>query len=255
MFKIISKYQIYLLLILLTPVLSGCVVRDNFIKLVNAAKESSEARVDYFKVVKVVDGDTIDISYYGKTERVRLIGINAPESVDPRKPAACFGKESALEARKLLDGKYVQIEADKTQDDRDKYGRLLRYVTTREGLFFNLEIVKRGFAYEFTYKVPYKYQTEFKSAQDGAKNSKLGLWAESACGAKTVKTNKVVVPQVKTTNLCQIKGNINSGKKTYFKTTCRGYANVIVTPSKGEKFFCSESEAQKAGFKKLVGCK
>lgn len=239
----------------MVPLLSGCVFRDNFVKLVNAAKESAVAQVDYFKVVKVVDGDTIDISYYGKTERVRLIGINAPESVDPKRPVACFGKEASLEARRLLDGKYVQIEADKTQDDRDKFGRLLRYVTTKDGLFFNLEIVKRGFAYEYTYKIPYQHQAEFKSAQETAKNTKLGLWADSACGAKAATTTQYIVPLVKTTNLCQIKGNINGGKKTYFKVNCRGYANVIVTPSKGEKFFCSESEAQKAGFGKATSCK
>lgn len=185
------KYAISIILfVLLTPFLSGCVFRDNVKKLVLAAKETAAGPTDYFKVVHVVDGDTIDVDYYGKKERIRMIGINTPESVDPRKPVECFGREAADEAKKLLSGKSVSLENDKTQSDRDKYGRLLRYVMIEHDVFFNLEMIKRGLAYEYTYNAPYKYQKEFKSAQQDARNNKRGLWADAACGLKNSGKNK-----------------------------------------------------------------
>lgn len=141
---------------------------------------------NYYPVVKVVDGDTIDVSVDGKVERLRLIGINTPETVDPRKPVECFGKEASAKAKEFLAGEEVELEGDPTQDDRDKYGRLLRYVTTKDGFFYNLEIIKQGYAYEYTYDVPYKFQDEFKAAQAEAKNAARGLWADGACGQRNI---------------------------------------------------------------------
>jgi len=80
-----------------------------------------------------------------------------------------------------LSGQWVELESDPTQDDRGKYDRLLRYVKTKDGMFYNLEIIKQGYAYEYTYNVPYKYQTEFKQAEDYARNNKIGLWADGIC--------------------------------------------------------------------------
>jgi len=138
----------------------------------------------YYKVVKVVDGDTIDVSIDGQTERVRFLGINTPEVVDPRKPVECFGREASTKAHELLEGREVELEADATQTNRDKYNRLLRYARTREGLFYNLEIIKQGYAYEYTYDLPYKYQVKFKAAQKEAQNKKVGLWADGVCGLR-----------------------------------------------------------------------
>jgi micrococcal nuclease len=238
-------------LLILLPLLSGCVVQDNLTKLVSSAKATYYKPVDYFKVTKVVDGDTLDISYFGKTERIRLIGINTPEVVDPRRPVECFGKEASAEARKLLEGKLVRIASDPTQDNRDKYGRLLRYVTTQDGLFYNLEIIKRGFAYEYTYLVPYKYQKDFKTAQSTAQTGKLGLWADKACVKATPK--KAIVP-VSTSTQCQIKGNISSKQKIYHLTSCPDYKKTVINPAQGERFFCTEQEAQKAGFRRAKNC-
>lgn len=140
----------------------------------------------FYKVVKVVDGDTVDVEIDGKTERVRLLGINTPEVVDPRKPVECFGREASAKAHELLEGREVELEADASQTDRDKYNRLLRYARTKEGLFYNLQIIKLGYAYEYTYDLPYKYQTEFKAAQIEAQTKKVGLWADGACGEKNI---------------------------------------------------------------------
>src|SRR3990167_8352111 len=97
---------------------------------------------EWHKVVKVVDGDTIVISLNGKNETVRLIGVDTPETVDPRTTVQCFGNEASNEVKKILGAQYVRIEMDASQGERDKYGRLLAYVyaplnSIREGLLLN----------------------------------------------------------------------------------------------------------------------
>ncbi len=129
-----------------------------------------------YTVEKVIDGDTIDVLMNGKKERVRLIGINTPETVDPRRTVECFGKEASDRSKSILTGAQVRLKADSSQDNRDKYGRLLRYVFLEDGTNFNEAMIKDGFAYEYTYNVPYKYQVEFKNAQASAKENKVGLW-------------------------------------------------------------------------------
>lgn len=131
------------------------------------------------QVTRVVDGDTIKVLLDGKEETVRLIGINTPETVDPRKPIECFGPQASGETKKVLTGQSVNLESDPTQDSRDKYGRLLEYVFLADGTNFDEFMIRQGFAYEYTYKYPYKYQQEFKNAEALAKQEKLGLW--SAC--------------------------------------------------------------------------
>lgn len=145
---------------------------------------SSEQQVSSYEVLRVVDGDTIDIALLGKT-RVRLIGINTPEVVDPRRPVQCFGKEASIKAKELLLGKSVSLEFDPSQDKYDKYGRLLAYVYLPDGTFFNEQMIRDGYAYEYTYRLPYKYQEEFKRAQREAEYGKLGLWADGVCASTT----------------------------------------------------------------------
>ena len=135
----------------------------------------------YHLVADVIDGDTIKISIDGKDETLRLIGLDTPETVDPRKPVQCFGKEASDKAKELLLGKRIRIESDDTQDTRDKYGRLLAYVYRDDGLFYNKNMIEEGYAYEYTYEVPYKYQSEFKAAETSAKVGQKGLWAPTAC--------------------------------------------------------------------------
>ena len=136
------------------------------------------------KIVKVVDGDTVDVQLNGQVSRVRLIGINTPETVDPRRPVECFGKEASDRAKALLSGQNVLLESDSSQQDRDVYDRLLRYIWFPDGRLFNLQMVVEGYAYEYTYSVPYKYQVQFKKAQQNAENQKLGLWSPQACNGK-----------------------------------------------------------------------
>lgn len=138
------------------------------------------------KVLKVIDGDTIQVVVDSKKETLRLIGIDTPETVDPRKPVQCFGKEASAKAKSLLSGKSVRLESDPTQGERDKYQRLLRYVFLEAGTNFNKLMISEGYAHEYTYNTPYKYQSEFKHAQKEAEASKVGLWADGACSSSNI---------------------------------------------------------------------
>lgn len=142
---------------------------------------ASTPQIAYYSVTKVVDGDTITISINGTLETLRLIGINTPETVDPRKPVECFGKKASDKAKVMLVGKKVRIEKDPTQGERDKYARLLAYVFLEDGTFFNKYMIAEGYAYEYTYNLPYKYQAEFKEAQRNAQAAQKGLWAPGVC--------------------------------------------------------------------------
>ena len=133
------------------------------------------------RVVRIIDGDTIVVEENGLQEKVRLIGINTPESVDPRKKVECFGKEASAFATLLLLGKEVRLESDTSQDDRDKYGRLLRFVFLFDGTLANHVILAEGYGHEYTYKNPHRYQNDFRTAEADARQGQKGLWAENAC--------------------------------------------------------------------------
>lgn len=137
------------------------------------------------KVIKVVDGDTVTVETNGVRETIRIIGINTPETVDPRKPVECFGQEASARAHELLDNQTVILEADSTQGERDKYDRLLRYVFLSDGSDFGKQMISEGYAYEYTYSTPYKYQQDYKTSQSDAENARRGLWADSACSDAT----------------------------------------------------------------------
>jgi micrococcal nuclease len=135
-------------------------------------------------VERAVDGDTLKVQLGEKTVTVRLLGINTPESVDPRKPVECFGKEASAFTETLTAGRTVTLEADPSQDSVDKYGRLLRYAYRDDGIFINKEIVASGYGFEYTFQTPYAFRDTFKAAERDAKAAGLGLWNERACGAK-----------------------------------------------------------------------
>lgn len=132
-------------------------------------------------VVRVIDGDTIEVNNNCEPLTVRLIGINTPETLDPRKPVECFGKEASAYAKQLLENTKVKIEIDPSQGELDKYGRHLGYVIMQDGTNYNKKMIEEGFAYEYTYNTPYKYQAEFKKAQADARASRKGLWSETTC--------------------------------------------------------------------------
>lgn len=147
--------------------------------------ETSDYLPNEYFVIKVVDGDTIKIQNSESIETIRMIGVNTPESVDPRKPVQCFGIEASNKTKEILLGQKVKITQDETQQKRDKYNRLLAYVNrSSDGLFVNKFLIEEGYAYEYTYNTPYKFQLDFKNAEKYAQKNKKGLWADGACSLK-----------------------------------------------------------------------
>lgn len=134
-----------------------------------------------FPVLRIIDGDTIEVNRNGVSEKVRLIGVNTPETVDPRKKVECFGKEASRFVAGILTGTLVSLEVDASQGDRDRYGRLLRYVYLPDDTLLNKTIIAEGYGYEYTYNVPYRYMNDFKEAQRIAQKLEKGLWAKGVC--------------------------------------------------------------------------
>lgn len=136
------------------------------------------------KVVKVVDGDTmhLDCEVTGKIT-VRVIGIDTPETKDPRKPVQCFGPEASTEAkRRLPAGRKVRLSTDPTQGERDKYQRMLGYLSVY-GADYGQQMIRLGFAREYTYskRHPYQKQAQYRKSQARAMAAGLGLWG--ACSS------------------------------------------------------------------------
>ncbi|MBF6333591.1 thermonuclease family protein [Nocardia transvalensis] len=113
-----------------------------------------------------------------------MVGLDTPETRDPRKPVQCFGVEASNHAKQVLTGKQVLVKADSSQDSTDKYGRLLAYVWV-DGSLFNLAAIAQGFGHEYTYQTPYQYQREFRAAERYARDNRLGLWNPATCNGVT----------------------------------------------------------------------
>lgn len=213
---------------------------------------TSVVKGKFYQVVRVIDGDTIEVKIGAKKEKVRLIGIDTPETVHPTKSVECFGKEASDKAKKLMTGKKVKLEVDSTNSNRDKYQRLLRYVYLQNGTFVNAYMVQKGYANAYI-AFPFKYMEEFKKYQKDAMNKSLGLWNPNICPVKEEKVNiEIQSGQFITEDgKCLIKGNISAkGEKIYHVPGGDFYTKTVIDESKSEKWFCSEEDAQTAGWRK-----
>ena len=138
-----------------------------------------------FTVVKVVDGDTLDIDIpdlsadggrnYSHT-RIRLWGIDTPETKDPRTGPMYFGKEASDFATKLAFGKQVTIYLEKEKNSRDKYHRLLAYIQLPDGTFLNEVLLSEGYAYA-DLRFKHGLYNKYKQLESVARSQKKGLWA------------------------------------------------------------------------------
>lgn len=140
-----------------------------------------------YKVTSVVDGDTFKVKIDKKEITVRMLGINTPETVDPRKPAECYGKEASGATKGLITNKFVRLEINSGRELVDKYGRYLLYVYLDDDITLNEYLVKNGYAKEYTFGKPYSRQKQFKEAQKYAKNNKLGMWQKCTNAQATSK--------------------------------------------------------------------
>jgi len=131
------------------------------------------------KVIRVVDGDTIVVS---PNEKVRLIGVDTPETVDPRKAIECFGKAAKDFTRSAVEGKTIRLVLDSVnlaRRHKDRYGRILAYVYLENGTMLNRELIRQGYAHAYT-RYPFRYLVEFRQIERAARIEALGLWSGCA---------------------------------------------------------------------------
>ena len=140
---------------------------------ITTTEKKPSSRGNFYYCSYVIDGDTIIVIIDGKKERVRLIGVDAPEKDGPYTKKEPFNREASAFTKNMTDGKYVELKYDR--EKRDKYGRLLAYVYLEDGTFVNAEMIIQGYGTVFR-KFPFKYRDDFISYEQEARENKRGLW-------------------------------------------------------------------------------
>lgn len=144
--------------------------------------ETARSLSPAYEIAKVIDGDTLSVRIDGVATTVRLIGVDSPEVTSSVTAAECYGSEASRAAKDKLAGKMIRLESDPVSGDKDKYGRLLRYVYLDDGTLFNQWLVAGGYAREYTYAGQlYAQRDNFLTAQAAAQAAKKGLWNVEVC--------------------------------------------------------------------------
>lgn len=198
-------------------------------------------------VTNVIDWDTVSVKLNWETVSVRLIWVDAPEKTAKRYGySECYWEESYEYLSRLLNKKDVYLEYDESQWMYDAYDRILAYVFLGwENI--NKKIIRDGYGWEYTYNKPYKYQSDFKNAQNLAEKDKLWLW--NTCNWEMVPLEKENNENIVTHNW-DIKWNINDKwVKIYHVPWCSHYEKTVITESKWERWFSTTQEAEAAGWR------
>jgi micrococcal nuclease len=171
--KILKNKRLYLSIILI------CIL---YILIIFYIKEGNDIKQNtLYKVNYIYDGDTISILYKGRQKTIRLLGIDTPETVDPRKPVQCFGEQASLKTKELLNNRSISLVFNLNREQKDKYNRYLGYVYRDDGLDINRYLIEHGYAREYTYGKPYERQKEFRKLEKQAKERSIGLWNTDNC--------------------------------------------------------------------------
>lgn len=182
-------------------------------------------------VTRVIDGDTVVLSSLGT---VRLIGVDTPETVDPRKPVQFFGKEASAFARTLTLGKQVRVEYDQQRTDR--YHRTLAYLYLLDGTFVNMELVRQGYGHAYL-AFPFRFMASFRDAEREAREGRRGLWADPQTQAAPTQS----------TPAASLRVWVNTASGVYHCLGTRYYGN---TKSGG---YLTQGEAKQKGYRAAYG--
>jgi len=252
-----SKQSMWVLIIFLVGILFGSLTKQG-----KEIIKYFEKDTPLYLVERVVDGDTFVIQ---NNERVRFINIDAPEKGE------CYFEESKQALKNLIEGKYVKLIKDVSE--KDDYDRLLRYVilpstqidngsqvrkpatgSSGDDLLVDKYLAKNGFAKYMAAPPNNQYRDLISSAMWSAYDNQIGMW--KACGYQPDNIQKRQQDEGPENPKCIIKGNISekSFGKTYLIPGCDNYNSVKIDTRKGEQYFCTEKEAEKAGFRKATNC-
>jgi endonuclease YncB( thermonuclease family) len=197
------------------------------------------ASSDMSGLARVVDGDTLQVG----EQRVRLEGIDAPESAQTCRRSgtgtwAC-GRAAADVLAALVDGRRVTCR----NTGKDKYDRVLG-VCSVDGRDINAEMVRSGFAWAFV-----KYSRSYVAEEAAARAARVGIWQGEAEPAWIFRANRWQSAETDAPAGCAIKGNITENGRIYHMPWSPWYGKVKIDPAQGERWFCSEAEAQSAGWR------
>jgi micrococcal nuclease len=138
-------------------------------------QSASENQPGLYAIDHFIDGDTISVKMNGKAESVRMIGVDTPETHKPNTPVQCYGPAASAYTKNLIGDNKVRLEADPTNQNRDRYNRLLRYVYLPNNKLVNRELVANGYGFAYT-SFPFQKKAEFVTLEKQAKDAAKGLW-------------------------------------------------------------------------------
>ncbi|TXG76351.1 nuclease [Patescibacteria group bacterium] len=137
---------------------------------------AAPAPAGMYHIVRFDDGDTIVVDMNGVEEKIRFIGVDTPETQDPRKAVQCFGKAASNYTQGRIGDQPIRLETDPLSTNRDRYNRLLRYVYLPDGTLMNLDIIQQGYGFAYL-SFPFTKSDEFRAAQTTAREQTKGLWS------------------------------------------------------------------------------
>jgi micrococcal nuclease len=140
------------------------------------SQEIVEEQPGQYTIARFIDGDTIAINMNGATETVRMIGVDTPETHKPNTPVQCYGPAAAAYTKNLIGEQKVRLQADPTNQNRDRYGRLLRYVYLPDNRLVQKEVIANGYGFAYT-SFPFEKKDEFIKAEQQADQAAKGLWS------------------------------------------------------------------------------
>jgi len=199
------------------------------------------------KVIRVVDGDTLEVEFNGKIEKVRLIGVDTPESVHPDvSKNVPEGKTASEFTKSMLEGKEVELEFD--VQERDQYGRLLAYVWYN-GEMFNKVLLQEGYARIATYPPNVKYVDEFAEIQKIARKNNKGFWNNNTFNGEVIEDDTSSTNNTSVKTQGKYVGSIESNK--YHYPSCRWAKKIL---EENQIWFDTIEEAEQHGYEPCGAC-
>jgi endonuclease YncB( thermonuclease family) len=136
-----------------------------------------------YAITRFVDGDTITVDMNGTKETIRMLGVDTPETHKPNTPVQCYGPAAAAYTKTIIGSNNVRLEADPENQNRDRYGRLLRYVYLPDGRLISKELIANGYGFAYTL-FPFTKTDEFVTAEAQSKAANKGLWGNCTVHAE-----------------------------------------------------------------------